>query len=383
MSSLARMVTEARCLVVAGPGGVGKTSVSAALAIEGARLGRRTVVLTIDPARRLANALGISEVGSQETRIQPEAFEVMGMVPPAAPLTAMMLDIKEAWDDVIQRYHPRLADRDRLMNNRLYHALSTALAGSQEYMAMEKLYQLAHRKVDPLDLIVLDTPPARHALDFLDAPHRLMDVLSNDATRWLLEPASPGRLFGSSGLFFRTIARFTGSELLEDLAELLRAFSTMFDGFTVRARAVSDLLGDTSTHFCVIGRPSKGGVRDAQTFTRHLLDKQARVSAVILNRATPRPMELLPSSPDALRAWAEIEGMPYEAVEDLLGATSALADQFREESIQVRQMKAHFSDVLLSTYIVPELSEDVHDLRGLEYLRSALFESGEGKIVSQ
>ena len=182
------LLATSRCVVCVGPGGVGKTSTSAAIAMQAARLGKRTIVLTIDPARRLANALGLPEIGNEEADVSVDAFGRAGLSPPKGRLTAMMLDIKRTWDDVIQRYHPDPERRAKLLSNRLYVALSTALAGSQEYMAMEKLYELALREKDPLDAIILDTPPANHAVDFLEAPSRMLNALDNDATKWLVEP---------------------------------------------------------------------------------------------------------------------------------------------------------------------------------------------------
>ena len=200
------LLRRARCVVCVGPGGVGKTSTSAAVAVEAARQGRRTIVLTIDPAKRLANALGLPEIGNAEAEVSEQAFLAAGLAPPAGKLTAMMLDIKRTWDEVIRRYHPDPQRRRRLMANRQYVALSTALAGSQEYMAMEKLYELASRREDPLEVIVLDTPPAVHAVDFLEAPSRILNALDNDATKWLVEPYKErGRItqkLFDAGLFF-------------------------------------------------------------------------------------------------------------------------------------------------------------------------------------
>lgn len=360
-----------RCLVFVGPGGVGKTSTSAAVAIEAAHRGLRTVVLTIDPARRLANALGLPEIGSVEREIEADAFTQVGLTPPKGRLSAMMLDIKEAWDDVVTRYHPDPKERQKLLNNRLYHALSTALAGSQEYMAMEKLHRLAHRTQDRPDLIVLDTPPATHALDFLEAPNRIVEALDNDATKWLLEPRQNSRrLFGAgSGLFIRTIGRFTGIELLEELAELLGAFSLMFDGFRERARAVRALLARDDTCFCIVGQSSSSGRVDVASFAARLRERDLLVGALVLNRATVHPFADGPGDPAGLRqAVASVGGTPDFARRLIENADAALARSQEERAGAEVLVREHQRPVVT----VPQLRGDVHDLESLDLLRQAL-----------
>lgn len=372
------VIERTRCLVCVGTGGVGKTSTSAALAIEAARRGKRTVVLTIDPAKRLANALGLPEIGSVEAEVSAEAFRAAGIEPPSGKLTAMMLDIKEAWDDVVTRYHPDPEQRQKLLDNRLYHALSTALAGSQEYMAMEKLHRLAMREEDRPDIVIVDTPPAAHALDFLEAPNRIVEALDNDATRWLLQPYQgkrrlSRRMFDAgSSLFIRTIAKFTGIEILDELAELLGAFSAMFDGFRNRARAVKELLAQEDTVFCVVGAPSETGLADARAFSERLAERELRLAGVILNRVTTDPFSLEPSRREALDA----------AVAEI-GADSGLAERLADNAERFRARaeaqksgaEALEAAIERPVWTVPELPRDVHDLEGLERVRSSLFSS--------
>ena len=286
---LQEILSGARCVVCVGPGGVGKTSTAAAMAIDGVFKGRRTVVLTIDPARRLANALGLDSVGSIETMIDNQAFIDAGLSEPKAKLSALMLDIKQAWDEVVRTYHPDEDKRQKLLNNDFYQALSTAMAGSQEYMAMEKLHQLANREHDRLDLIVLDTPPATNAIDFLEAPNRLVNALSNDATKWLLKPyRRSGWLSGGSSLVVATLSKLTGTELLEKLAELLEGLSAMFEGFQDRANAVQKLLTDPQTIFVVVSSPDEAGMDRAEQFAKKLLDHGVNLKAIILNRCEER-----------------------------------------------------------------------------------------------
>lgn len=375
--SLAQLLERSRCVVCVGQGGVGKTSTSAALAIEAARQGRRTAVLTIDPARRLANALGLPEIGNIEREVPNEAFTRLGLPPTQAKLTAMMLDIKEAWDEVVNRYHPDEERKARLLSNRLYEAMSTALAGSQEYMAMEKLYQLASRTEDRLDTIILDTPPANHAVDFLEAPSRMLEALDNDATRWLLEPYErrrglASRIFDAgSGLFIRTISKFTGTELLEELAELLSCFQGMFNGFQERAESVQALLSAEDTTFLVVSTPTASGLKEAQTFRERLVDKQVRVGGVVLNRGTPDPFEA-EERPASERFSAEVA--QAGGSEALVARLLAEAQRTHDEARTQREAAAALAEQLPDTAVVriPQLARDVHDLEGLEALRSAM-----------
>ena len=376
LGGVAPVVLSNRCLVCVGPGGVGKTSTAAALSMFAASAGKRTAVLTIDPAKRLANALGLSEIGSVERPVAASAFEKAGLTAPTGRLSAMMLDIKQAWDEVIARYHPDPERRERLLNNRLYQAMSTALAGSQEYMAMEKLHALATRTHDPLDVIIVDTPPANHVHDFLEAPSRMIDAVDNDATRWILEPYKSGkgrlsrRLFDTGSSFFvRAIARFVGTELLEDLAELLVGFQGMFDGFRERARTVSELLAASDTTFIVVSTPSANGVRDAAEFVERLRGRGLSVGAVVLNRGTVDPWA--PNGPISVETAAGAFAAAGSGIGERLHAAADADHQRAQTEAQAAvDLEAQFPD--LRVVAVPELPKDVHDLSGLASIRDAL-----------
>lgn len=385
MVDLESVLAGHRAVICVGPGGVGKTSVSAALGIQGAQSGKRTVVLTIDPARRLANALGLPEIGSVERDIPESAFTDHQLHAPRARLSAMMLDVKEAWDDVVRRYHPDPKAREQLLSNRLYRAMSSALAGSQEYMAMEKLYQLSQRTADPPELIVLDTPPAAHAMDFLEAPNRMLNALDNDATRWLLEPFETRqrmrlgrRLFDAgSALFVKTIAKLTGRELLDDLAELLSGFQGMFEGFRARAKAVEALLSSPETAFVVVGRPTPQGGEEAAAFVRRLQEVGIRPKAVVMNRAIYNPFDGAPD-PEPIERFCAARGQEALAVRLLEEARVVSETDARE-----RQLCQRLSETVEVVLRVPELSGDVHDLLGLETLRMSLFKDkqNEGRLA--
>lgn len=377
-SDIATVISRARVVVCVGPGGVGKTSTSAAIAMQAAHAGRRVIVLTIDPARRLANALGLPEIGNEERAIPSEAFLAVGAPAPRGRLTAMMLDIKRTWDETVMRHHPDPERRDRLLKNRFYQTLSTALAGSQEYMAMEKLHELAERTQDHLDLIVLDTPPSSNAIDFLEAPAKLIDALDNDATRWLLEPyLSRGRLStklfdAGSSLVLRSLSRFTGVETLQELAELLQCFQGMFDGFRQRAKAVRAILSDPRTTFLVVAAPRAGSLADARIIYDRLKTDHIPVGGLILNRATVNPFGAgVEPAPARLRtAVTAVGGTPSFAdrIEAVALEAQAMA---QDEQAQARRLIAEAPDVPVA--LIPELPRDVHDLAGLDALRRHLF----------
>ena len=381
MIDLQTAVRESRVIVCVGPGGVGKTSTSAAIGIHAAYAGRRVIVLTIDPARRLANALGLPRIGNEERVIPDEAFDVLDIGPPKGRMSAMMLDIKRAWDEVVTRYHPDPVLREKLLHNRFYETLSTALAGSQEYMAMEKLYELTTRAEDPPDLIVLDTPPAASAVDFLEAPSRMLDALDNDATRWLLEPyTTKGRvtkkLFGSGSSFFiRTIGKLTGVELLQELAELLSCFNGMYEGFRDRARSVRSILADERTRFVVVSTPRPGPVADARSFHHRLVKDHIGVGGIVLNRAVVDPFHQQVGLPSALRAAVQAAGGTAALSERLIHA----ADAAHEEALAERAIAAAVARDIPGTpvSVVPELSHDVHDITSLHQLRRCLFSQRE------
>jgi anion-transporting ArsA/GET3 family ATPase len=334
-------------------------------------------VLTIDPARRLANALGLPEIGNEEADVGERAFVQAGLQPPRGRLTAMMLDIKRTWDDVINRYHPDPERRARLLANRLYVALSTALAGSQEYMAMEKLYELAVRESDPLDTIILDTPPANHVVDFLEAPSRMLNALDNDATKWLVEPYKErGRITqklfdAGSSFFIRTISRFTGAELLDELAELLVGFQGMYDGFRQRARATREILEADGTQFLVVSKPEERGTADAFTFRERLIERGCRVGGIVLNRATFDPFERREPAPAAFESALTAAGGSTDLARRMIRVAETARRTAARHDAAARSLAEQVEGIPVT--LVPELPRDVHDLVGLDALRAHMF----------
>ena len=278
-----RDIVEGRHVIVCtGSGGVGKTTSAAAIAITAARSGRRTIVLTIDPAKRLAQSLGLTALDNTPRPVKG----VDG-------LEAMMLDMKGTFDEVIERHASNPQRAARIKGNRFYQQLSNSLAGTQEYMAMEKLYDL-HNTGD-WDCIVIDTPPTRNALDFLDAPKRLTDFLEGRFLRMFLAPGlAAGRIatraagFGA-GLFMRAASRLTGQAVLADLAEFFQSFEGMYDGFKDRAQSVYRLLQSPDAAFVVVASPEAPALREARYFLQRLAQDGMPTAGLVVNRVTPPP----------------------------------------------------------------------------------------------
>jgi len=368
MAALTEALASRRIAVCVGSGGVGKTTVAAAIALERALAGGRALVCTIDPARRLANALGLSTLGNVESAVPAERFAAAGLRP-RGELSAMMLDVKRTWDDLVARHAPDEAARDRILANRLYQQMSAVLAGSQEYMAMEKLYELATDR--DYDLVVLDTPPTAHALDFLEAPTRMLDFLGNESARLLLAPAiGAGRVSLrlaqlSGGYLAKVLARFTGAQVLADLGELLASFHGMYEGFKRRAAAVRALLGQPEVGFVVVSSPAMASIDEARAFHERLRAEGMPLAGLVANRVTPDLWgdAPLPSPGDlasALGAAGGGDGDLARRLAEGLAEHQALA---RADAVALERLFSAAPG--LPRAVVPRLEEDVHDLAGL------------------
>ncbi len=360
-----------RVLVCVGAGGVGKTSVAAALALSRAMLGGKVLVCAIDPARRLATALGLGALGNAETRVPDAAFAAAGLLP-RGQLFAMMLDVKRTWDDLVTRHAPSQERRDRILRNRLYQQMSAALAGSQEYMATEKLYELATDR--DYDLIVLDTPPTANALDFLDAPDRILDFLGDDQAPLLFSPARGARLgfrlaqLGGS-FFVKTLARFTGAEMLHDLGDFLASFQGMYDGFKARAAAVHQLLARPTTGFVLVSSPGARAVAEALSLHARLVAEGMPVAGAVANRVTS---PLWPAGRP--RPTAEELGAALGEVDAALAPELALAlgEHERMAAADAKAVAVLLAATPGANAVVARLEENVHDLAGLVALAERL-----------
>jgi anion-transporting ArsA/GET3 family ATPase len=372
MAGVAELLRDKRVCICAGSGGVGKTTSSAAIAAGMAARGKKVAVLTIDPAKRLADSLGLPELGNEERRVDPELFAAAGVDPGDGELWAMMLDAKATFDELVRRHAPDEETRDRILANRVYQQLSAALAGSQEYMAMEKLFEL-HAE-DRYDLLVLDTPPTRSALDFLEAPRRLMQFIEGRALQVFMRPTGLGmRFFGrGTSVMFSMLRRVTGVEVLEDLSEFFQAFSGMVGGFRERAKRVSELLADPETCFLVVCGPQGEPINEAVYFHRKLVEARLPFGGVIVNKV--HYGSDLPDSDDALaerltRALGdgELAGRVMQNLDDYRGLA-------RRDQHNIRRLTAEMR--ARSVIQVPYLDEDVHDVAGLMLINRYLFAAG-------
>ncbi len=277
-------------VIACGPGGVGKTTTAAALAATAAcHHGGKVLVLTIDPARRLADALGLAGqdgggIGNTERLIPADVFRDAG-VTPRGELWAAMLDTKESWDALVRRHAPDPATRDQILANPLYRNIAGRFVQSHDYIAMERLYEI-HAEGD-YDLIVVDTPPTRNALDFLDAPSRMADFFSSRLLRWLIVPYRSRLVNMASKPFYQVADRILGTQFLADIAEFFILFQSMYDGFVERAESVSRLLSDRRTTFMVVSTLEATPVREAEFFANELVRRQLHLGAIVLNKVLP------------------------------------------------------------------------------------------------
>jgi anion-transporting ArsA/GET3 family ATPase len=356
-----------RIIVTCGSGGVGKTTTAAALALRAADAGRRAVVLTIDPARRLAQSMGLTELDNTPRRVK-------GTGRKGGELFAMMLDMKRTFDDVVSA-HSTPERAEQIFTNPFYQALSSSFAGTQEYMAMEKLSQLA--ETGEWDLIVVDTPPSRSALDFLDAPQRLGRFLDGRMIRMLVAPARAGGRASikivTVGLtvFSKVLSKILGGDLLQDVSSFVAALETMFGGFRQRAEQTFQLLKAPGTAFVVVAAPEPDALREASYFVERLGRDDMPLAGLVVNR-----MHHAVPGLTARRAEAAADALAEKDDPDLALAEAALrvhvetaltADQDARMS---RRFAAAHPDV--PTVSVPALPADVHDLAGLRRIGELL-----------
>ncbi len=353
---------ERRVIVVCGSGGVGKTTTAAALGLRAALLGRRALVCTIDPSRRLATSLGLSSLSDR-----PRALDVAKLgVPQGGRLHAMTLDTKSAFDALVERYAKDEEAKQRILRNRFYKEVSGALAGSHEYMAMEKLLEL--QADDRFDLVVLDTPPTRHALDFIEAPDRLLSFLDASILRYFLKPYFvAGRLTlkvatRTGALALKMADRFLGLQFLEELSLFFLAFGSLYDGFKERAQKVYALLRDERSGFVLVASPSGAALAEALFFHRRLGEKNMPFVATIVNRVHPEPRPRYGAVTRAPELSADFK-------EKLLRLGDDDRKVVRAERKTLQRLEVEIGQAPL---LVPEMEADVHDLRGLLEVALAL-----------
>jgi anion-transporting ArsA/GET3 family ATPase len=366
--SISRLLEGKEICICGGAGGVGKTTTSAAIAMGMAAEGMKVAVLTIDPAKRLANSLGLTELDNEARQVDPERFAEHGLEM-RGELWAMMLDAKRTFDELIERHASDERTRDAVLSNRIYQELSSAVAGSQEYMAMEKLYEL-HQE-ERYDLLVLDTPPTRNALDFLDAPERLSRFVDSRSLQLFMRPGRLGlKVFGrGAGMVFSALKRVTGVDLLQDLSEFFQSFGDMAEGFRERAARVNELLGDKRTTFVLVTSPRRAAVEEAVFFHRRLRERHMPFGGVVVNRMHTLAVE--GEEPDELELTQLLGEQLGGKVASNLDDYEVLANRDRENVKRLtRQLRTGPPPIL-----VPDLEDDVHDIRGLIEMNEYLFAS--------
>ena len=378
-----------RIVVCLGCGGVGKTTISAALGLLGARLGRRVLVLTIDPAKRLADALGLEGMGHAPQRIAPALLARLG-VPAEGELSAAMLDMKTTFDELVARFARSEAERERILRNPIYQHVSDALAGSAEYSAMEKVYQLSESK--DLDLIVLDTPPAQHALDFLEAPERLLGFLESPVVRLMLHPAFAAgrtgfRLFQrGAARVLKLVERATGLGFLEDISDFLLAFEGMSEGFRERARSVERTLLGPKTAFVLAAGPGAEASAQGGALLDRLETLRVPLAGMVVNRMHLWPGNGPPPStrdPEALAALAAALAATHgpafpahEAAEAALELAHSYASLVERDAKAVASLARRVEERGGFVGRIAEFDRDVHDLDGLAAIADRLAELG-------
>ncbi|MGI9021673.1 MAG: ArsA family ATPase [Acidimicrobiales bacterium] len=377
--SVERLLAAKEIVICCGAGGVGKTTVAAAAAtMASLSLGGKVLVLTIDPARRLADALGLEALGNAETQVPPEVLTRAG-IEPRGQLWAAMLDTKQSWDDLVRRHAPDARTAGRILENPLYQNVSGRFVQSHEYIAMERLYEI-HRS-GRYDLIVVDTPPTRNAIDFLAAPDRMAEFFSSRLLRWITGRGRSRVVNMATRPFYQVADRLLGSQFLEDIAEFFLLFQTMYPGFVERSKAVKRLLHDRRTTFVVVTTLEAAPVREAEFFLAALADQKFHMGALVLNKVLPaylldsdaaRVAEHLVSSAGPVAAGIPDAGPPAD-VERVLREVGTSFGNFAvvaKREAELRAELAHAAEVVVS---VPSFETDIYDVGGLLRLGRAVW----------
>ena len=373
--SLEALFASKEIVIACGSGGVGKTTTAAAAAAMAAVRHRgKVLVVTVDPARRLANALGLEAFGNEERRVDLEAFKVAG-VKPRGELWAAMLDTKQSWDDLVRRHAPDRDTERRILSNPLYQNISGKFVQSHDYIAMERLYEI--HSSGNYDLIVVDTPPTRNAMDFIEAPRRMAEFFSSKLLRLLIAPYRSRMVNLASRPFYQVADRVLGSQFLEDIAEFFILFQTMYSGFVERATAVERLLRDKRTTFVVVTTLEASPVHEAEFFIQVLTSKRLHLGALVLNKVLPPYLldenaeELAARMCDETEKLSRLDGVAESLAtqpEQLDRVLNEVASNFRNFAVVARREAGLRRDLQVRPDVVatvPEFEGDIHDVAGL------------------
>lgn len=376
LRTLEQLCTAKEVVISTGSGGVGKTTTAAAIgAVAAANLDVKVLVLTVDPARRLANALGLERFGNTEVEIPAEAFNDAG-VDPEGELWVAMLDTKASWDDLIRLHAPDAETCEAILANPLYQNITGKFVQSHDYVAMERLYEI--HVSGRYDLIVVDTPPTRNAVDFLDAPERMADFFSSRLLRWLITPYRSRLMNFASKPFYSVADRILGSQFLEDIAEFFILFQTMYDGFVERAQAVTALLGGPQSTFVVVSTLEIAPAREARFFCDLLAERDYHLGALVLNKVLPEYM-LDRAGTEAARALErDAQKLAADLVDELgeprvpeahlshvLSEAASSYLDYQVVAIREAEQRSELSSVPDLVLSVPYQTEDIHTLAGL------------------
>jgi anion-transporting ArsA/GET3 family ATPase len=370
--TLEQLMAAKEIVVSCGSGGVGKTTTAAAAAAMAAvRQGGKVLVLTVDPARRLANALGLEGIGNVEKPVAMSEFAEAG-VSPRGELWAAMLDTKQSWDNLVMRHAPDPQTAQRILDNPLYQNVSGRFVQSHEYIAMERLYEI-HSEGN-YDLIVVDTPPTRNAIDFLEAPDRMADFFSSRFLRLLTAPYRSRVVNFASRPFYQVADRILGSQFLEDIAEFFMLFQTMYDGFVQRARAVTRLLHDKRTTFLVVSTLEAAPLHEAEFFISELVDRGFHLGGVVLNKVLPEYLLDEQAADTAamlsVRAGEIAAQLPAEvgATDQVERVLTEVADNFLRFQVVAQREAEQRNELGVAPEVVvtvPYFETDIFDLAGL------------------
>lgn len=375
MKELDNLLASREMILVAGSGGVGKTTIAAALGIAAAQRHKgKVLVLTIDPARRLASALGLEEVGNVPVQIDPGAFADDG-IKLRGEVWVAMLDTKAGWDDLIRRHAPDAEVRDAVLSNPLYQNITSRFVHSHEYLAMEQLHDL--HATGEFDLVIVDTPPSRNALSILDAPSRMVEFFGSRLLRWLTVPYR-SRLFTlASRPFYQVADRVLGSRFLQDIADFFVLFQAMESGFVRRAREVEALLVDPRTSFIVVTTLETAPSHEAMFLARALVERQMSLGAIVANRVLPEALAGTAAAKSAAKLLDLADGdLSSRVAEKLDGAPVAqtatvlmqIASRFEDVALVAAResdRRSELAELAPAMLSVPWMSGDIHDLAGL------------------